>query len=391
MDTKVARFIEEIQVDTNLGTKLSSNASSVITILGGIENVLKLCLTNPDADEEYRNQVISSTMKMIEEPTNTIDDVILAQLRNPVEIIATDIDPNDSVSMAKQNNTVVVRDTVEYEKSAIIVIPDKRKNLYFRWLNHDTSNWIMKILFNKWFCIGYVAICCTMLAVGRVAKIIYGPHNLLYLIPFITGSLLIIVICILFIMSMNLDILYYLRNSFDFWFKMWNYVTWQLSFIWLNIHNGEQDYTTLIINFLCILTSFVTIFSIDAIPMRYHVKKKCLGILVLLFSFNIIFGYLTYTDIYFNPFAKYNFEKTRISVKDLHLGAWSNILLFVAKPLLGDALRWVFSQYLHCTSKGAHTTRKTSDKENEQNNANGVERFVSLYKRSKVNWSKYQG
>lgn len=54
------QLMQQMQNDPSLNEKLSQNALSILSILGGMENVITLCLTHPESDEEYCNQVLCS-------------------------------------------------------------------------------------------------------------------------------------------------------------------------------------------------------------------------------------------------------------------------------------------------------------------------------------------
>ena len=105
---------------------------------------------------------------------------------------------------------------------------------------------------------------------------------------------------------------------------------------------------------------------------------------VLLFGPYMIFSYLTYDNLYINPFESYNFEQTRMNIKDLFLGSNANIVLFIAKPMLGDVARWFLIKCEKCTSEASNNN--TANTVNTRQKSKDIERFVTLYKRSNVKW-----
>ena len=92
----------------------------------------------------------------------------------------------------------------------------------------------------------------------------------------------------------------------------------------------------------------------------------------------MVLWYFTFDDVIYNPFEKYHFKHTRISVKSLLLGSFSNMTLFAAKPLLADVMRWVWK--IWCQES------KFKDNDSDSNEKQGFERLVSVYKRPKVKW-----
>ena len=61
-------FLNSIDVDLTVHEQLSYNTLSIVSSLGGIENILKLCLTHPDCDEIYCAMVLSSIKQMMSSP-----------------------------------------------------------------------------------------------------------------------------------------------------------------------------------------------------------------------------------------------------------------------------------------------------------------------------------
>ena len=70
MNAELKESVAQIQNDPNWSEKLSSNMESIVSILGGIENVVALCLSHPDSDEAYCKQVVSLIKNISEQEQN---------------------------------------------------------------------------------------------------------------------------------------------------------------------------------------------------------------------------------------------------------------------------------------------------------------------------------
>ena len=401
MDPQLAHFLKETQHDPKYKEQLSSNALSIVFVLGGIENVLTLCLTHPDADKDYCGQVLTSIKQLIPQLDNKVTATSdnLGDFQPPRLALVPSTSGTGTITPIKASTsplqdsqpiatkTIMVQNPIEYYQSAIIFNPVMNSNLYFKWLNYDRASWMMSIVFNKWYGFGYVTAVCVIFFLASMVEMIYGSNNSVYLIFTILSGILPIFLGIFLILSMNLDIIEIIYNSFDFWFKIWNLIIWEFSYMWINIKSENRIAIDWILGMLSAVVSFLTIFTIDALPVDYKIKRKALFSIALIFLYLIIVRYFTYDELYIHPLGSYSPKHTRINVKSLFLGSYANIVLFVAKPVLGDVGRWLLRKYLQYTQN----IRFQSDNDNDNDNDNDkqqVERFVSLYKRSKVKWNK---
>ena len=130
--------------------------------MGGIESVITSCLTHPDSDAKYCDDVIFSLNNIVanmqrvssgdvrqSHQKTVIDDLILAQqaVTNKTRI-TTSLSSNAKRPLPSSNQ-VLVQNPQEYWDSCIIMNPDTYRNLSFKWLNHDKATWIMNVVTNK--------------------------------------------------------------------------------------------------------------------------------------------------------------------------------------------------------------------------------------------------
>ena len=181
---------------------------------------------------------------------------------------------------------------------------------------------------------------------------------------------------------MNLDFVEIICHTFDFWFKSWNLMLWAINFMWINTVNTDRYAVDLILTMTMLMFTACLTFLLDAVPIVYRIKRIFIIVATVLLFMIILSAYFTYDDILYNPFEAYKFKYTEISLKSTFLGSYSNILLFVAKPLFGDIFRWIAANY-KCKD---HKTQDEGDKTRDIAIGDTYERLFTVYKRPKVAW-----
>ena len=313
---------------------------------------------------------------------------------DPITIPKSKDLPKDTIqssanNLHKHNNksnridSLMVKTRAEYESSHLIIMSHTNNNLYFKWLSQEVAQWMMNVIFSKQYIAG-IMIANVILVL--ISSLTYKQPNiiLIYIIVTILYSAITIVFSVLYMLSMNLDVIYLVTHSFDFWFKTWNSFIFECSYIWLNLCNDDRLAIDLILNILSRIGLYCCYFLIDAIPTHYNIKRFLLSVGCLIWIPYMIFSYFTYDNLYINPFERYNFEQTRMNVKDLFLGSNANIILFIAKPILGDVARWFWVKFKKRTSQTSNSN--TANTVNTRQKNKDIERLLTLYKRSNVKW-----
>ena len=410
---------------------LPENVLSIITSLGGIEHVIKLCLNHPDSTEIYRQQVLSSLKSIIPKSLSpplvdsqaTVNIDFYAGMESMPDTIAVksvsvtrlsdteDIETNREILMtpklnhtntnnyknennltlkSKNNlespNIIVAKNPTQFFRSMVVFDSNVYDNWYFKCFTKDVANWIMKkLILNKWYTIISCAVTCTLVLLSEALRDI---DLALYMVIRSSGIFGAITLVASYYFGMNFYILGALSNSFDFWFKTWNLILWEICYCWINITTTDRHIFDIIVTMIGMASACSGLFAVDAIPVSYKIKRNGLIAFLILFSAFLIMAYFTYDDVFYNPFESYNFEHTRISLKSVYLGAYTNALLFVGKPILADTIRWIFIR-CGCVCVGARNAN-INDMRDDDTSSSTInikpQRMVSLYRRCKVNW-----
>ena len=345
---QICQFLEKTAVvsqddEPKSNAILTDNALSIVEYLGGIEQVICLCLTHPDSNEVYSQQVMSSINALI--TNDTINEPKMQQTpifnQKPPNLNDANIDENSQVAITIVNNRK------EYDKSRIVINAHPSDNLCFRWLNHAIANRIMNlIIFNTHYIIK-ATIVSVLITFILIPVYEYWSESIRVNIYVVTVYAIFQCVVILFsliygiiiILTLNLTLFRIICKTFDFWFKVWNL------FLWLNdntISSSEDGHIAdFIFKKIVVLILFGTLFCLDAIPIKYHFKRMLLIIYLCRFIPYVITQYFVYDDISYNPLQKYNFKHTSISIKGVYLGSYVNLVVFVAKPVVVDLIKWL--------------------------------------------------
>ena len=408
-------------------------ASSIITALGGTTNVVKLCVTHPDsiANNQYYENVISSLHQILQNASNASSPTSIAtrniinsdtapnditngpanqkfkfnKIRTISPSLSTNMNDNDknnvrstgvdntvnsncnqqSATSGITQNTVVVHvdNTKQFYKSSVVFNAHVCNNCFYKWFSNDKANWCVNlILYNKWYSIVTTLVAFILAAASELDQTINGTNT-------VSSSILAWMsycICSIFALSligvMNLDIIEIATKTFDFWFKMWNLMIWDICYGWIYFETTDRRISELIGTILTVSAVVLAFSLMDAIPLKYKLNKIIVGAALCFYLGFFVRAYFIAQDVYYNPFGKYNIKHTRISLKSTFLGAYINIALFVGKPVLIDISKWFVGKICKYRVTGKNAT-------NVNKIAIEYERLFSIYKRPKVKWNYY--
>ena len=142
-------------------------------------------------------------------------------------------------------------------------------------------------------------------------------------------------------------------NSFDFWFKIWNTILLNICFGWIysvtlqtntvvNVSNSAIPILHSIARAISTTASLITMFLLDAWPFKRKIVNSVRIACIILILFIVTVEYFIMNNLYYNIdlFKSYNgtfeldSESRVVNIKNIYLGSWMNIVLFVAKPIL---------------------------------------------------------
>ena len=293
----------------------------------------------------------------------------------------------DAFRFVATNNNIIVHahNISQFYKSAVVLNADICNNYFYNctWLSDSQANWCMNlILYNKWYSIIMTFAAFILATASQMDRTINKKNTVSSLVlswmSCIVGSIL-----TLSLMGvMNLDIIKIATNTFDFWFKMWNLLMWNICCIWIYFEttNDDRQVSELIAPLITVSGAVINFSLMDAMPLKYKLKKIIVAAAVCFYFGFFIRSYFFVEDVYYNPFGKYNFKHTQISLKSTFLGAYLNIALFVGKPVLTDISKWCVGKLCKCIVVETNTS---ASKETQVQH----ERLFSIYKRPKVKWN----
>ena len=149
----------------------------------------------------------------------------------------------------------------------------------------------------------------------------------------------------------------------------------------VNYDNRRSPVWYVIILYFAQFSAFILVFCIDGLYIPNKTKKLILGIMSISGLAMTIRTYFRMGEVEWNPFEDYNFSHTQISFKSLFLSSSGNLVLFLAKPILSDMMRYLRRKC--CVWNPANVP----DSSNHRNRV-VKERCVGLYKRSHVRWQE---
>ena len=437
----------ETQIQEIISKTSKCDPISVIESLGGVNHVVKLCLTHPDSitNEKYLQNALTSIQSIIKTSqavTTTEETKVNKFISIPATHVNTDTEmseiiiyeddtvtpahnPNNgniasllcnhsvcqltqpaninkqsqstaSVSMANYTDKmVVVHNKDEFNQGCIVLKANRYDNLFNKWiwLNNNqtvTGNWCTNLIsMNKCFSTAVIVIIPALVdAAATIWYYVIGEDIVYYILESLVLAT-VINMGIFVLSSMNLMVAKIVINTFDFWFKLWNLVLWEIGYVWLAMHRTSTNKDGTILGYIvgmCIVwVIFCVLFLFDAIPMKRNIKRTITFIIVVLNTYAVVYIYFIYDDVYYNPFEVFHFNHTKISMKSLLLNSYGNLILFIAKPIFGDIYRL-------CLDRSASVkfisgaTHHCKDKDKGKGKTTNLEKLTSVYKRSKIQW-----
>ena len=267
--------------------------------------------------------------------------------------------PNHAQLQSSTNGERKMLTPKEFRKSVneTTIIVDAKNNLYFILFSDKVASFMVyKVVLSKryliitsilMFLIGLIDI---FTSTNTDKSIING------LISFIFNSV-IFFNCVIYALSLNLDICFLIFTKFDFWFKMVNLIGFIISDLMteddlINIHWLAIYLRIALISLLLI------IFMIDAM-LFLNTKIKIILLVLLGFgcTLRIIVNFFEIEDTYsWNPFKSYNFDETNINWKSMYISSLTNMAIFIMKPVFT-----IFGSYCkHKIKKFTRRRRKTT-------------------------------
>ena len=95
-----------------------------------------------------------------------------------------------------------------------------------------------------------------------------------------------------------------------------------------------------------VLLCGAALFVFDAIFISNTNKNILIVMIACVVSYTTIYGYFDLPDVYWDPF---NNGHTRMSVKSINISAYTNLVLFMLKPIVTQIARFCRQIIIKCT------------------------------------------
>lgn len=413
---------------------LTENCSDIIANLGGIRNVIKHCLQDETYCQQHMSQkninnlqqlfdfnkssppAMSSTYKSIPVEvdhitsqqetlaTSTTTSIAISN-RNEKGIpspksqsqsntIAT-YNSNHNLRPISDSNTIannieiypsIVPSIKEFKKTDIHFNVNAQNNFYFKLLPNDIACKIFYNILQNKYCvlIGLFlsGVCFLMSEIYRWTKPKFNSKgnesginadeisNIFKIFAYIFGF----IFCLLYFLSLNINIMKLIIKTFAFWFKVYNFfvvfVLFCIMFLFNNKYNayhnnGINDNSNKsiqllsnIIEIIAITQGFLITFFIEALFMPNLLKFGAL-ISASIYTFYwaiVIYFTLDYSVMNYNPFSEYGIKQTNMNFKSLFISSMINIAIFQCAP----AFKYSFKQSKSYVKKKRKSIRSKS-------------------------------
>lgn len=269
---------------------------------------------------------------------------------------------------------------IEYEKSSIVINIDAKNNLYFKYLSPSVADFMYyNVLLNKWYPIVSMTIAATFAILAEIFRYFIDEYyGFLFLC---IGYITVFMITLSYAFSANIEIVYLIIQTFDFWFKLWNLVLFAISILILfnyGIYHWPAYFQICVISTtLCI---FCVLFIIDSINIANNKVKNGIIIFIAMYCvYQTVQSYFTDPDILYNPFQRYDIDESQISFKSVFMSSLTNLGLFIMKPVLSKVAKKILIQSKICNFKRMQNA-------GPNNNAK-YDRCGLIYKRPKLHWN----
>ena len=402
----LTRLILEASSQNRWNDLSDRETRSIIENLGGIKNVINLCLTNPNRVSTINDLSVSKIYQVLNK-TNVDDnmsDIVFdtssksalnqSELQLSTTTYTSTKTPESSATLRdssmdsrKENGDITGRNIffdsmTKFDQTSMILCVNKDHHLYFRFwhdyvdINQDKIHWwLHSVILTKWYAVTLGIISFTLTTLSMIFLAIFGSSHMAFILTRLIGSSIVVFWFISFDFALNLTLGSMVVNTFDFWFKCYSLILWVISYVWINYATTNRNLVTLIVDVIAISITSMNVFFIDAWPaVTYNIKRFLVTLFSLFIAVAMTVAYFFYGDVKFDPFDKYNFQYTNIRLKDVLLSSFGNILLFTLKPLLMDATKWLYSR---CCKRNKHSQTANDD----------TQRLFTIRKRPKMRWN----
>lgn len=277
---------------------------------------------------------------------------------------------NGSISRQKSTRKSVL--IQKYHKQGSIITVDAQNSILFRIFGNysvdrnnndhtsinENANKIYHFILSKKVAVAIIFLICIFIIIDY-----FAADNGLDIISDVIGWGLLAILSLSYILCLNIDVMLLIAQTFDFWFKIFNFTSVVIAQIILD--TSSQPAIVSIMLVIGSMTTAFVIFMFDALHTKNNTIKLCILTLVsLIMLFYSISSYFNEIDKTIYPFGKSHSEYTQISLKNVKNSGLVNVGLFVLKPVISHVyfkLYFYFHDNNQIDINGIHGIRKESN------------------------------
>ena len=357
---------------------LIDHQNDIIDTFGGLDTIVQLCLTNPQfskAQFDSFKSLMDSKNIAIESETDNKSDV-------PI----------------KDDNYVMYQSTIGYNKNIMnqydVIAPNLGQfyryslglvayysdNLYFTCLSTARAKYICdQVLRTKIYPICGTAIALILALISQTYWYIFD-FDVIYYVLIISSYSVCTFLSLSYLFSVNISIVTFIVQTFDFWYKMYNLMLWIVAGYFLNQEWAQYSWYHVIPS-VTTISVYGLLFMLDATSIGNKYKNMFIIGAIWYGMYICISAYffVDETNSNWNPFKQYNFKHSQINFKSVFISSQLNLCLFIMKPIFSEISRKIKTKY-------KQEKKKMKIKKRTKDDGVFVQRSYVLYKRPFVHW-----
>ena len=348
----------------------------IIDDLGGLDNILKLCLTNEKASQSIDEQHLSS-----------LQHVLLGMCNDNLDLSQANVNPNSTHTTNKNCEVETSLIPSNFMRHRTIVAVNASNNLYFKIFPRPIASILYyDIVLSKFFTIFTVGMYFSFAVIARTYI-----HLGYYDYGTIAGWICFMFACIYsisWLLMVNIGLLIHVLQTFDFWFLIYNRIILSIA--------ATATSTPLPLGFeifwkFTTTTQLLSIFLIDTYFLSWRMRVFVTILFEIIWLYWYIWRYFfqSHDAFTWDPFDS---EYATINWKFLYLSSLSNIMLFVAKPIVAYYVKKILICWKHKSCKRSVVFTSTRDMWGDHstsiNTATGTpKQSIKQQKRTKISRS----
>ena len=335
--------------------------------------MIDLCLTNPSFSSDTYKSQFDSFKTLMESQNININ----------IEDQFTIIDDNYYIDQQtaigdKKKNEMILPNLEEFYRYSLGLVAYYNDNLYFTFLSTQKAKYIYdSVLSTKLYPLCAIVVGSALAIIGETYSHFFDFDSIYY--SLIIGSYTVgMFLALSYIFSVNISILTFIIQTFDFWYKMYNLVIWIVSGYYVNktiLKNTPYH----VIASLALICVYCFLFVLDAIRIDNIYKNM---FIVTVVSYAVYIGWYVYfvvddRNCNWNPFEQYHLQYSQINFKSVFIASHINLCLFILKPIFNQMNRRMKRRYKQ---------EKKNERKVTKDDGVFVQRSFILYKRPYVHW-----